>query len=104
MHSIVGSSMATQTERQDSRKTALISIPLCLERPEDEAVIVPDAADRTIWKFILEGRVEAVRRSCLECLSMAALEKRADAYDTQVRGVPPNVGLRPMAAAQSVQS
>jgi hypothetical protein len=100
----MGSSMATQTERQDSRQTTLVSIPLCLQHPVDEAVIVPGAGDRTIWRFIREGRLEGVRLSCRVCMSRTALEKHTDASGTRVRGAPPHLAPRPTAAAQSVQS
>ena len=96
--------MATQTERQDNRQTALFSIPLCFQHPVDEAVIVPGAGDRTIWRSICERRLEGVRLSCRVCMSKSTLEKHTDASDTRVRRAPLHLALRPAAAAQSVQS
>jgi hypothetical protein len=96
--------MATQTERRDSRQTALVSTPLCLQPPVDKAVIVPSAGDRTIWRFIREGRLEKVRLSCCVSMPRAALEKHTDASGTRVHRANPHLAPRPTAAAQSVQS
>jgi hypothetical protein len=96
--------MATQIERRNSRQTALLSIPLCLEHPADEAVIVPGAGDRTIRRFVCEERLEEVRLSCRVSMSIAALAKRTDGSGGRVRGAPSHPAPGPTAATQSVQS
>jgi excisionase family DNA binding protein len=100
--------MATLSEPGNHYPTTLGSIPVRLQHLLHQAAILLGVGDRTIWRIIREGRLEAVRHGCRVSVSRAALEKliaeHADASCTRVLLAPPHSVARVMAAARSVQS
>ena len=99
-----GEHLTTQIEHWDSWQPDLLSIPLCLQPPVDEAVIVPDVGNRAIWGDICEGRLEKVRLSCRVFISLAAPEKHTDAFGSRAYRAPSHLEPSSTAVIQSVQS
>jgi len=100
--------MATLSEPWKQCQTPLGSIPVRLQQLPHLTVILFDAGDRTIWRIILEGRLEAVRPGCRVSVSMGASEnliaEHTQASGTRIRPAPPHIAARVPPADRSAKS
>jgi len=100
--------MATLSEPWKLCQTPLGSIPVRLQQLLHQAAILLDAGDSTIWRIILEGRLEAVRPGCRISVSMGVSEnliaEHTQASGTRIRPAPPHIAARVRPAARSAKS